>query len=63
MHALDDAREALQQSIRLNAHSARAYYQLGLVELAAKDLPRATEQFHRARRIDPRLEPPHEPAH
>jgi tetratricopeptide (TPR) repeat protein len=63
MHVLDDARETLQQSIRLNAHSARAYYQLGLVELAAKDLPRATEQFHRARRIDPRLEPPHEPAH
>jgi tetratricopeptide (TPR) repeat protein len=55
---LDTARTQLEEAVRLNEGSAQAHYQLALLWLKQRDEKRALEEFRRARRIDPELEPP-----
>ena len=54
----EEAKLELNQVVNLNPKSAQAFYQLGMIYLAERDRARATEHFHRTRRIDPTIKLP-----
>jgi tetratricopeptide (TPR) repeat protein len=52
---LDAAQEAGRKAVEIDGNSAQARYQLGLVESARNDQPKAAEAFAKAAELDPQM--------